>query len=427
MSDRREKERRMRNLRVDGDRLWTSLMEIGRIGETPAGGCRRLALTEEDGLARDLFCRWAREAGCTIRVDAIGNIFARRAGRDDSLPPVMVGSHLDTVPTGGKFDGILGVMTGLEILRSLHDREIVTEAPVEVAVWTNEEGSRFSPMTLGSSVFTGEADLEFAYGRSDEEGTTVGEALEAIGYKGNAPAAAGPIKAYFEVHNEQGPVLEERGESVGIVTGSFYARYFVATIRGEAAHVGPTPMERRKDAMVGTAALTLEIDRIGRSHGPDGRSNAPHIELYPNVRGVIPSEVRLSCDVRHRDPEVVAVMEEELRAAVREVEKARGVRIELEQYYEFGPIHFDPEMTQLLRDCADSLGLKHSDLLTVAGHDAVPLNRICPTALLFVASCNGISHNESEACKPEDVTDGANVLLQAVLTQAGVAAEAGVA
>ncbi|MDF2097455.1 Zn-dependent hydrolase [Aquibaculum arenosum] len=415
----------MRNLRIDGDRLWSSLMEIGRIGETPAGGCRRLALTDEDRRARDLFCRWAREAGCTIRVDPIGNIFARRGGRDDGLPPVMVGSHLDTVPTGGKFDGILGVMTGLEILRTLHDQDIVTEAPVEVAVWTNEEGSRFSPMTLGSSVYTGETDLAFAYGRADEENVTVREALEAIGYKGEAPLGERPIKAYFEVHNEQGPVLESHGESIGIVTGSFYARYFLATIRGEAAHVGPTPMARRKDAMVGAAALTLEIDRIGRSHGEDGRSNAPHIELYPNVRGVIPSEVRLSCDVRHSDPEEVAVMESELRAAAKEVEAARGVSIELEQYYEFGPIHFDPEMTQVLRDCADGLGLKHRDLLTVAGHDAVPLNRICPTALLFVASCNGISHNENEACKPEDVTDGANVLFQAVLSQAGLADAAG--
>lgn len=413
----------MRNLRIDGERLWESLMEIGQIGETPAGGCRRLALTEEDGRARDLFCRWAQEAGCSIRIDAVGNIFARRQGQDDSLPPVMVGSHLDTVPTGGKFDGILGVMTGLEILRTLEDREIVTAAPLEVVVWTNEEGSRFSPMTLGSSVFTGEADLEFAYSRRDEEGVTVGEALEAIGYKGEAPAVAGPIKAYFEVHNEQGPELESRGEPVGIVTGSFYARYFVATIRGEAAHVGPTPMERRKDAMVGTAALTLEIDRIGRGHGADGRSNAPHIELYPNVRGVIPSEVRLSCDVRHRDPEVVATMESELRAAAEEVARTRGLDIELEQYYEFGPIHFDPEMAQLLRECADSLDVKHSDLLTVAGHDAVPLNRICPTGLLFVASCNGISHNETEACKPEDVTHGANVLFHAVLAQAGVAGQ----
>ncbi|MDX5370431.1 MAG: hydantoinase/carbamoylase family amidase, partial [Alphaproteobacteria bacterium] len=311
--------------------------------------------------------------------------------------------------------------------RTLHDREMVTDAPIEVAVWTNEEGSRFAPLTRGSAGVAGEVALDFALERSDTDGVTVGAALQSIGYAGDVPAQARPIKAYFEVHNEQGPVLESAGESVGIVTGSFYARYFVATIRGEAAHVGPTPMARRKDAMVGAAALTLEIDRIGRSHGEDGRSNAPHIELYPNVRGVIPCEVRLSCDVRHRDPEIVVGMEEELRAAARSVEATRGVTVELEQYFEFGPIRFDDAMTQVLRDSADSLGLKHRDILTVAGHDAVPLNRICPTALLFVASCNGISHNETEACKPEDVTDGANVLFQAVLSQAGLGPAEGTA
>lgn len=412
----------MLNLRVDGDRLWASLMEIGEIGETPAGGCRRLALTAEDRDARDLFCRWAEAAGCTLRVDRIGNIFARRRGADEDLPPIMIGSHLDTVPTGGKFDGVLGVMAGLEILRTLEDREIVTLAPVEVAVWTNEEGSRFSPMTLGSTVFAGEVELDFALGRMDEAGIAVAQALEETGYAGTAPVGGRPIGAYFEVHNEQGPVLEEGGEQVGIVTGSFYARYYVATVRGEAAHVGPTPMARRKDALVAAALLTIEVERIGKGEAEDGRSNAPHIEVYPNVRGVIPSEVRLSCDLRHSDPAIVAQMELKLRAAIAEIEQARDVAIELAQYFEFGPIHFDEAMADLLRRSARAVGLRQRDILTVAGHDAVPMNRICPTGLLFVPSCNGISHNESERCKPEDVAAGADVLLQAVLARAGIAA-----
>lgn len=415
----------MPNLRVDGDRLWSSLMEIGEIGGTPAGGCRRLALTGEDRAARDLFCRWAEDADCSIVVDRIGNVFAHRRGADESLPPVMIGSHLDTVPTGGKFDGVLGVMTGLEILRTLKDREIVTEAPVEVAVWTNEEGSRFSPMTLGSTVFAGELELDFALARKDEANVTVAEALEATGYAGPAPVGGRAIGAYFEVHNEQGPVLEEGGEQVGIVTGSFYARYYVATVRGEAAHVGPTPMDRRKDAMVAAALLTLEIERIGRGQGDDGRSNAPQIEVYPNVRGVIPSEVRLSCDLRHREPGTVQQMEVELRTAIAGIEESRGLTIELAQYFEFGPIHFDGAMAALLRSSAEAVGLRHRDILTVAGHDAVPMNRICPTGLLFVPSCNGISHNESERCKPEDVAAGADVLLQAVLAQARIAGTRG--
>lgn len=401
--------------RVNGDRLWSALMEIGRIGETHGGGCRRLALSEEDGRARDLFCRWAREAGCTVTVDAIGNIFARRDGTQRDAPAVAIGSHLDTVPTGGKFDGVYGVMAGLEVMRRLQELGLTTRLPVELVVWTNEEGARFSPMTMGSSVFTGDIALDFALSRHDPSGVSVGEALRRIGHAGEAPVGGRQFTAYLETHVEQGPLLKEGGERIGVVTGSFMARYFVATIKGQAAHVGPTLMEQRHDAMVGASALVLEIDRIGRSRGRDGRSNAPHIELFPNVRGVIPEEVRLSCDVRHPDAGEVQAMEAELREACRRIAEERGVSIELEQYFEFGPINCHQSMNELIGETADLLDLPRRDILTVASHDAVPIMEYCPTALFFIPSETGISHNEKEYSTPEHCTDGANVLLNAVL------------
>ncbi len=405
----------MSMLRVNGDRLWSTLMELGAIGGTPGGGCRRLALSEEDGRARDLFRRWAEEAGCTVTVDGIGNIFARREGTERAAAPVVIGSHLDTVPTGGKFDGAYGVMAGLEALRCLRDRGLETRLPIELVAWTNEEGARFSPMTMGSSVFTGDMTLDFALSRQDPSGLSVGEALKRIGYAGETPVGGRPFTAYLEVHVEQGPLLKEGGERIGVVTGSFKARYFVATVKGQAAHVGPTLMEQRHDAMVGAAALTLEIDRIGRSRGRDGRSNAPYLELDPNVRGVIPQEVRLSCDVRHPDAGEALAMETELREACRRIAAERGVSIALDQYFEFGPINCDGAMCALIRDTAKGLGFSQRDILTVASHDAVPMMDYCPSALFFVPSDTGISHSEREYSTPEQCQDGADVLLNAVL------------
>ncbi|TDR89995.1 N-carbamoyl-L-amino-acid hydrolase [Enterovirga rhinocerotis] len=408
----------MNMLRVNGDRLWSSLTEMGGIGGTPGGGCRRLALSEEERQARDLFCRWAREAGCEVTVDAIGNIFARREGTDPDASPVAMGSHLDTVPTGGRFDGAYGVLAGLEALRRLDDLGLRTRRPIELVSWTNEEGARFSPMTMGSSVFTGAMTLDFALSRRDPAGLGVGEALQQIGYAGDAPVGGRSFASYFEVHIEQGPLLKEGGEQIGIVTGSFKARYFVATIKGEPAHVGPTPMTDRRDAMVGAAALTLEIDRIGRAHGRDGRSNAPYLELDPNVRGVIPQEVRLSCDVRHSDPDTALAMEEELRDACRRIAGERNLSIDLDQYFEFGPIRCDRATSAIVRDAASELGFSHRDILTVASHDAVPMMDHCPSALFFIPSETGISHSEKEYSTPEQCRDGADVLLNAVLRAA---------
>jgi beta-ureidopropionase / N-carbamoyl-L-amino-acid hydrolase len=401
--------------RVNGGRLWSTLMEIGSIGETAGGGCRRLAGSAEDGRARDLFRRWAEDAGCTVTIDAIGNMSARREGTDRDAPPLAIGSHLDTVPTGGKFDGAYGVMAGLEVLRCLQDLSVTTRLPIELIAWTNEEGARFSPMTMGSSVFTGDICLDFALSRRDPSGVSVADALRSIGYAGEAPVGSRSFTAYLEVHIEQGPLLKEGGERIGVVTGSFKARYFVATIKGQAAHVGPTLMEQRHDAMVGAAALTLEINRIGRSRGRNGRSNAPYIEVYPNVRGVIPEEVRLSCDVRHSNADEALAMEVELRDAARHIAEEYGLSIDLEQYFEFGPISPDAGMCALIRKAAQNLAFSQRDILTVASHDAVPLMNYCPTGLFFIPSETGISHSEAEYSTPAQCSDGADVLLAAVL------------
>jgi N-carbamoyl-L-amino-acid hydrolase len=413
----------MKNLSIDGDRLWASLMEMGKIGETPAGGSRRLALSREDGEARDLFVHWAKEAGCTITVDRVGNIFARRAGADETLPAVCIGSHLDTVPTGGKFDGVFGVMAGLEVLRTLNDADVQTRIPVEVIVWTNEEGARYSPVTLGSLAFIGEHTADYALDRVDVDGISVREALVDIGYDGKAEVGNRPIGAYFETHNEQGPILEDSGDVIGVVTGSYSSRYFIITVKGMAAHVGPTPMARRKDAMVGAARAVLEVNRVGNAYGPDGRSNAPHIEVYPNVRGVIPDEVKLSCDLRHREQATIDEMEVDLRSALAGLEQELGMGFVLESYFAWGPMSFDPELSELLRTTAGDLGYDHRDLQIIAGHDAVPMTEITKSGLILIPSRDGLSHNETEYSAPEHVAAGANVLLHAALAEAGIVAE----
>ncbi|MSO76082.1 MAG: Zn-dependent hydrolase [Alphaproteobacteria bacterium] len=411
----------MRNLTVNGERLWRNLMEMGEIGATPDGGSRRLALDAEDGKARDRFVLWARRAGLTVAVDRMGNIFARRKGARDDLPPVLMGSHLDTVPTGGKFDGPLGVLAALEVVHTLNDAGVVTDAPLEVVNWTNEEGSRFSPYTLGSLAFAGKISLDFALSRQDPDGITVARALQDIGYAGEAAVGGRKIGAYFELHIEQGPVLEASGDEIGIVTGSFLARYYVVTVTGFAAHVGPTPMKGRRDALVGAARVIIEVNRIGNAHGVDARSNAPYLEIFPHVRGVIPSEVKVSCDLRHPDRATLIAMERELEAAIENLKGELAMGIAMERYFEFGPIAFTPETASLIRETAKDRGYKQRDVLTIAGHDAVAMLDLCPSGMIFVPSRGGLSHNAAEWSEPAHVAAGANVLLHAVLAKAGVA------
>ena len=410
-------------LRIDGDRLWNSLMELAKLGATEKGGVCRIALTDLDRQGRDLFTRWAREAGCEVRVDRIGNIFARRAGRDDTRAPVVTGSHIDTQPTGGKFDGNYGVLAGLEVIRSLNDAKVVTEAPLEIAVWTNEEGSRFVPVMMGSGVFADAFTLEHALAQRDNDGISVAEALASIGYAGSAPASAAtsPVGAYFEAHIEQGPVLEANERVIGVVEGALGQRWYDVVVQGMEAHAGPTPMELRKDALLAASELVIEVNRIALAHAPHARGTVGWIDNYPNSRNVIPGRVKLSVDLRAADDVVLSAMDAELKAAVQRIAAKGKVEATVEQVVYFPPQPFTPTLVSGIREAAEAQGMTWMNVISGAGHDAVYLARVCPTAMIFVPCLDGISHNEIEDAQPGHLEAGCNVLLQAMLQSAGVA------
>ena len=414
----------VRGLRIDGQRLWDSLMQLARIGATDKGGVCRIALTALDREGRDLFTRWAREAGCEVRVDAIGNIFARRAGRNPALPPVMTGSHIDTQPTGGKFDGNYGVLAGLEVLRTLNDAQVRTEAPLEVAVWTNEEGSRFVPVMMGSGVFAEAFTLEHALAQRDNDGISVGDALAAIGYAGTAPASAraAPVGAYFEAHIEQGPVLEANARTIGVVEGALGQRWYDVVVQGMEAHAGPTPMELRKDALLAASELVLAVNRIALAHAPHARGTVGWIDNYPNSRNVIPGRVKLSVDLRAADDQVLSALDAALQQAVQDIAAQGRVTLSVEQVVYFPPQPFTPGLVSAVRAAAQDQGLSWMNVISGAGHDAVYLARVCPAAMIFVPCRDGISHNEIEDAEPAHLEAGCNVLLQAMLQSAGVAA-----
>ena len=408
-------------LRIDGARLWQSLMDLARIGGTPKGGVCRIALTDLDRQGRDLFVQWAREAGCSIRIDAIGNIFARRAGADDSLPPVMTGSHIDTQPTGGKFDGNYGVMAGLEVVRTLNAAGVRTRAPIEVAVWTNEEGSRFVPVMMGSGVFAGAFTLEHALAQRDAQGVSVAEALAAIGYAGQAGAAPA-VGAYFEAHIEQGPVLENHERVIGVVQAALGQRWYDVTVQGMEAHAGPTPMELRQDALLAASALVAEVNRIALDRLPHARGTVGSLEVHPNSRNVIPGRVKLSVDLRAPDDAQLLDMDAALRAACARIAAERGLAIDVEQVVYFPPQPFTPHLVEAVRANAADLGYSCMDVVSGAGHDAVYVARVAPAAMIFVPCADGISHNEIEDADPAHLEAGCNVLLRAMLASAGVVA-----
>ncbi|KNE29146.1 Zn-dependent hydrolase [Achromobacter spanius] len=417
------------DLRVDGARLWQSLMDLAQIGGTEKGGVCRLALTDLDRQGRDLFVRWVQEAGCDVRVDAIGNIFARRPGRNNDLPAVMTGSHIDTQPTGGKFDGNYGVLAGLEVLRTLNDHGVQTEAPLELAVWTNEEGSRFVPVMMGSGVYAGAFTLQHALAQQDREGVSVSQALEAIGYAGQVavpPARqdgvpAYDVGAYFEAHIEQGPVLEAADTVIGVVTAALGQRWYDVVLTGVEAHAGPTPMPLRRDALLAASELVLAVNQIALAHAPDARATVGWMDVFPNSRNVIPGRVRLTVDLRAADDATLSAMDAALRAAVDAAADSRGVTAQIEQVVYFAPQPFAPALVQSVRDGARDLGLSAMNVVSGAGHDAVYVARVAPAAMIFVPCKDGISHNEIEDARPDHLEAGCNVLLRAMLAQAGVA------
>jgi len=400
---------------VSSERLWQSLMALARLGATPKGGVCRLALTDLDRQARDLFVEWCEAAGCSVSVDGVGNIFARRPGRNPKLPPVMTGSHIDTQPTGGKFDGCFGVMAGLEVIRTLNDLGIETEAPLEVVVWTNEEGSRFPPCMMGSGVFAGKFTLEDTLAKRDAQGVTVGEALNAIGYAGQRAVLGHPVGAYFEAHIEQGPILEDQAKTIGVVLGALGQKWFDLTLRGVEAHAGPTPMHLRKDALVGAAAVVEAVNRAALGHQPHACGTVGCLQAYPGSRNVIPGEVRMTLDLRHLQGEQLDSMIADVRAVIDATCAKHGLSHELTPTADFPALYFDRGCVDAVRDSAQALGLAHMDIVSGAGHDAIFLAELGPAGMIFVPCENGISHNEIENATPEDLAAGCAVLLRAML------------
>jgi N-carbamoyl-L-amino-acid hydrolase len=364
---------------------------------------------------------WFKAAGLEVRVDPVGNIFGRRAGSDPGRPPVVAGSHIDTQPSGGKFDGNYGVLAGLEVVRTLNDRGIRTVAPIEVAVWTNEEGTRYTPVMMGSGVFAGVFPLEHVLARTDTEGKSVGDELKRIGYAGTAPVGS-PVGAYFEAHIEQGPILEDTGTIIGVVTGALGQRWYDVVVTGMNAHAGPTPMELRKDALLAAARLVGEVNRIARSESPHGRGTVGYMQITPNSRNVVPGEVRFSVDFRHPTDGGLKAMEQALRAACAEIGRECKVAVTAEEVVHFPPCQFDRECVAAVRAGAQALGLSNREIVSGAGHDAVYVARVAPTAMIFVPCKDGVSHNEIEDAKPEHLAAGCNVLLHSMLARAGVAA-----
>jgi N-carbamoyl-L-amino-acid hydrolase len=397
-------------------------MEMAKIGATPKGGCKRLTLTDLDKQARQLFTAWCEKEGCAVKVDEMGNMFARRPGVDDNLPPVMIGSHLDTQPTGGKYDGVLGVLGALEVVRSLNDLKIKTRHPIEIANWTNEEGSRYAPAMISSGVFAGVYTKEFAYAREDAEKKKLGDELERIGYKGSEPVGGRPIHAFFELHIEQGPILEDDSIDVGVVTHGQGQRWYEIKLTGFESHAGSTPMPRRKDALLGAARIVELVNKIGLSKAPLGVSTVGMLNPYPNSRNVIPGEVFMTCEFRHPIDETLSDMDAQLKTGVEEICKTIGLAYDLKQVFYYAPVAFDKGCVEAVRRAATHLGLSHREIVSGAGHDACYIARVAPTSMIFTPCVDGISHNESEEISQEWATAGANVLMHAVLEKAEIVA-----
>ena len=410
----------MDELRINGQRLWDALMELARIGATPKGGVKRLALTDLDRQGRDLVVGWGKAAGMSVTVDQIGNVFMRREGRNPALPPVMTGSHIDTQPTGGKFDGNYGVLAGLEVVRTLNDLNIATEAPIEVAFWTNEEGSRFVPVMMGSGVFCGAFSLETAYAARDTEGKTVRDELERIGYIGEQVPGQHPIGAYFETHIEQGPVLEDAGKVIGVVPGVMGLSWYDCVVTGMEAHAGPTPMGLRKDALQVATVIMQEVVALANRYPPYGRGTVGMVQVFPNSRNVIPGEVKFSIDLRNVNEQLLTTMHDEMLAFVDKVRADSGLGISVERVSYYPPCPFHPECVGAVRAATEKLGYSVMDVVSGAGHDAIYAARLAPAGMIFVPCKDGISHNEIEDAKAEHLEAGCNVLLHAMLDRAGM-------
>lgn len=403
---------------VNKDRLWESLMTLAEIGATPKGGVRRIALTDEDKRARDLFCEWSRDAGCEVRVDAIGNIFARRPGRNPNAAPVATGSHIDSQPAGGKFDGAFGVMAGLEVVRALNDAGIETEAPIEVVDWTDEEGARFAAGCIGSGVYSGHRELETALALEDAEGVSVGDALQSIGYAGTALVGEPGFGAYFEAHIEQGPILEAKGLSVGAVLGAQGQRCFVVTVEGVDGHAGTLPMAKRQDSFVGTARMTVALTELAETYVPAAVITIGHVRVVPNSRNTVPGKTIFTIDSRHPDSETLERMEQDMTRICRDIAASSGLTVGFEAITRAEPIVFNPDCIDAVREACRKRQIRFTDIHSGAGHDACKIAAVAPAGMIFIPCVDGISHNELEHARAEDLAVGTQVLLDSMLAYA---------
>jgi N-carbamoyl-L-amino-acid hydrolase len=410
----------MNDLRINGTRLWHSLMELAQIGATAKGGVKRLALTDLDRQGRDLVVQWAKAEGLSVTVDKIGNVFMRREGTNPDLPPIVTGSHIDTQPTGGKFDGNYGVLAGLEVVRTLNERGIRTEAPIEVAFWTNEEGSRFVPVMMGSGVFCGAFSLETAYAARDVDGKSVGEELDRIGYRGGQTPGDHPIGAYFEAHIEQGPVLEDANRVIGVVPAVMGLSWYDCTVTGMEAHAGPTPMHLRRDALQVATTIMQETVAIANRYPPYGRGTVGMVQVFPNSRNVIPGQVKFSIDLRNVTDELLNTMHGEIEAFVERTRRETGLAIDLQRVSYYPPCPFHPDCVDAVRAATERLGYSTMDVVSGAGHDAIYVARLAPAGMIFVPCKDGISPNEIEDAQPGHLEAGCNVLLHAMLERAGI-------
>ncbi len=408
------------NLRINPDRLWDSLMEMANIGPGIAGGNNRQTLTDEDGEGRHLFQRWCEEAGLTTGVDQMGTMFARREGTDPEALPVYVGSHLDTQPTGGKYDGVLGVLGGLEVMRSLNDLGIRTKHPIVVTNWTNEEGTRFAPAMLASGVFAGVHKQDWAYDRRDKEGKKFGDELARIGWKGEEEVGARKMRAFFELHIEQGPILEDEGIDIGVVTHGQGLKWLQVTLTGRESHTGSTPMPKRRNAGLGMARVTELVHETAMDFQPDAVGAVGHMEVYPNSRNIIAGRTVFTIDIRSPEKDVLDEMDRRIRAGIDGVCEALDIACEIEQVGHFDPVAFDKDCVRAVRDAAERLGYSHRDIVSGAGHDACWINRVAPTAMIFCPCVDGLSHNEAEEISKEWAGAGCDVLFHAVVETAEI-------
>jgi len=402
-------------LRTNGDRLWQSIMDMAQIGATSRGGSNRQTLTDEDRQGRDLFVNWCKDANCDVRVDQMGNIFAKRPGSEANSPAVIAGSHLDTQPTGGKFDGVYGVLAGLEVIRTLNEAEVHTKHDIEAVCWTNEEGARFAPAMIGSGVWAGEFTLDYGHERTDKAGRVLRDELERIGYLGEQPCQNYPIRAAFEAHIEQGPILENERHQIGIVTGVQGIRWYDLVIEGQTSHAGPTPMHLRRDPVMALAKIVDRLYELIEAHKPWARVTFGDIRTEPGSRNTVPERVTVTVDIRHPQQLTLDKLDKTFREIVNTECNARGLSGDVPWEWHSPAVAFSDACINAVQSAAEMLGYKHMRMVSGAGHDSVYVSRVAPTSMIFVPCEGGISHNETESVTATDLEAGCNVLLHSML------------